>query len=551
MLRILQDEGFDICMRELTRVRSKHRWLLRVPTEVRNKKTQPIIAPPPQSVENAGSEEDVAAGDNSGGIAIGPDAGVVGTSMAVELDPAEQAWREERKRAMAIESAEKWATKKRRRRTRVWGGMPADPPGPPRFPSETTLEDSKTILGLDPDLYKDFRQRFQVICEGAGVIKKTIAGPEKWEAVKEQLVREMPHLRSLLWDKEGMDSKKLAIDVICCDVTKRMRIIGKKMTLAQAKNVLGLNPEEAREVLFAFYRILVADKFTGKLEVGEEHWNQLMRNWVEGSELLQRVLASEDAGHSREERIKAKNVLARDVRKRYRDDLIKGRLDRAPPARSASAGSGSEQAAEPEIMDDGGFSDTDSPQVAQLSSGRSPGTQRGHRAPEHAHTQARLLPSAVMAAQPDLSSIDPGLGSSMLLATEGQPSYVGQQQQPYAQQYRPLQPAPVYHQPSATPTSTIAIYFRLQPGSTITAIPPMWISTLSSRSVEELRNAAVTKFPGALCLAIEGLVKDGKGGEVPLQIDGDAELEAYLAHVQDTQGTPSFSVQLVRGWNTG
>lgn len=139
----------------------------------------------------------------------------------------------------------------------------------------------------------------------------------------------------------------------------------------------------------------------------------------------------------------------------------------------------------------------------------------------------------------------------MLLATEGQPSYVGQQQQPYAQQYRPLQPAPVYHQPSATPTSTIAIYFRLQPGSTITAIPPMWISTLSSRSVEELRNAAVTKFPGALCLAIEGLVKDGKGGEVPLQIDGDAELEAYLAHVQDTQGTPSFSVQLVRGWNTG
>lgn len=77
----------------------------------------------------------------------------------------------------------------------------------------------------------------------------------------------------------------------------------------------------------------------------------------------------------------------------------------------------------------------------------------------------------------------------------------------------------------------------------------MWISTLGSRSVEELRTAAVAKFPGAVCLAIEGLVKDGKGGEVPLQIHGDAELEAYLAHVQEMQGAPSFSVQLVRGWN--
>ena len=72
---------------------------------------------------------------------------------------------------------------------------------------------------------------------------------------------------------------------------------------------------------------------------------------------------------------------------------------------------------------------------------------------------------------------------------------------------------------------------------------------MSSRSVEELRGAAVIKFPGHVCLGVEGLVRDGKGGEVPLQIHGDAELEAYLAHIQEAQGAPTFSVHLVRAWD--
>jgi hypothetical protein len=56
----------------------------------------------------------------------------------------------------------------------------------------------------------------------------------------------------------------------------------------------------------------------------------------------------------------------------------------------------------------------------------------------------------------------------------------------------------------------------------------------------------VDKFPGALCARVEGIVKDGKGGELPLQIQDDEELGAYLAHLQG--GTPTFSVQLV--WKT-
>ena len=77
------------------------------------------------------------------------------------------------------------ATRKRRRRTRGWAGLPADPPGPPRFPSETTIDESKAFLSLDNRLYRDIRSRFQRICEEADIIKKTIAGPERWEGPKD------------------------------------------------------------------------------------------------------------------------------------------------------------------------------------------------------------------------------------------------------------------------------------------------------------------------------------------------------------------------------
>ena len=66
---------------------------------------------------------------------------------------------------------------------------------------------------------------------------------------------------------------------------------------------------------------------------------------------------------------------------------------------------------------------------------------------------------------------------------------------------------------------------------------------MASQSIQELRQAAVTKFPGAMCVRIEGIIKDAKGNELPLQIQGDDELGAYFAHMQG--GSPTFSVQLV------
>jgi len=216
------------------------------------------------------------------------------------------------------------ATRKRRRRTRGWAGLPADPPGPPRFPSETTIDESKAFLSLDNRLYRDIRSRFQRICEEADIIKKTIAGPERWEAAKDRLIQESQHLQSVFWgNEENQEAKKLALDVVCSDVTKRMRTLERRMTIAEAKNSLGVNPEESRQLRNAFYQVLKGDHFTSKLEAGEEHWKELKAQWINGSELLQNLLAPGDADPQHQEKVKAMEVLCRDVMKRLRDDQTK------------------------------------------------------------------------------------------------------------------------------------------------------------------------------------------------------------------------------------
>jgi hypothetical protein len=56
----------------------------------------------------------------------------------------------------------------------------------------------------------------------------------------------------------------------------------------------------------------------------------------------------------------------------------------------------------------------------------------------------------------------------------------------------------------------------------------------------------VQKCPGAVCSSIEGIIKDGNGGELPLPVSDEAELETYLQHVQGN-GAPMFNVRLVNG----
>ena len=226
---------------------------------------------------------------------------------------------------MQIESDERWAARKRRRRTRGWAGLPADPPGPPRFPSETTLDESKAFLSLDNTLYRQARDQFQAICEHESVLKKTDAGPEKWQKTKDRLISENPHLQHIFWNDQThkVEQKALALDVICTDVTKRMRTLERRMTIAEAKNVIAINPEESRQVRNAFYALLVADEFTSKLETGDEHWNELKSRWIADSPILQRILAPGASDPQHQVKVRAIEVLCRDVMKRLRDDQAK------------------------------------------------------------------------------------------------------------------------------------------------------------------------------------------------------------------------------------
>lgn len=560
MLRTLNDEGYDIKERELMRVRAKNRWLLRVPNGMKGKKRdsdQDVIN---QLQAALYPEAQIAEAEEEDPVEEMPMPEVPRSTRgdSPPLSPEVMRKRQERLAKLQAESAERWATRKRRRRTRGWAGLPADPPGPPRFPSETTIDESKTFLSLDNRLYRDIRSRFQRICEETGIIKKTIAGPERWEAAKDRLIQESEHLQSVFWGNEdNIDAKKLALDVVCSDVTKRMRTLERRMTIAEAKNSLGVNPEESRQLRNAFYQVLKADHFTSKLEAGEDHWKELKARWIEGNELLQSILAPGDADPQHQEKVKAMEVLCRDVMKRLRDDQTK-----RDPTRKKKFDS-TFTAPEGDDMNPFGTEEPENafqsePDPSLINAAALAQTQiQNQMVPDHSRTPSRSHSSmGSIQQQPqtrqtqmqppglldhNMSQIDP----SLLIAANdlsrgnqyGDMPYTDQQ---YAQAAQAAFPT--------SPTS-FAIYFRLHPASDVQSNARLWVSSLSSISVDELRQLAVMKFPGTLVFRIEGVIKQSNEHEMTLPIDQDEELEAYLAAISGVK--PIFSVQLVLPWKNG
>ncbi|KAL1642677.1 hypothetical protein SLS61_009611 [Didymella pomorum] len=361
MVDTLQDEGYQINDRELIRLRLRLKLLLResVPRPRRRQtshrgtqkeskskkaKTLPgkglitqlgnaILADSSGSSESSEDEEatySTIAGENAEDIRSAQPA-----PESPSLDPEESLRRQLRQDQLQRESDEKWRTRKRRRRTRGWAGLPADTPGePPRFPSETTIDEAKAYLALDNSMYRRVRERFQEICEGEGVIKKTAAGPEKWTQLVQRLIQEDAHLVSVFQQepevfKQNNDAlfrpkgqRALSIDVICMDVTKRLRTMETRMTLADAKNALGLNPEQTRQVRAAYIAKLKTAHFSNKYEAGEEQWAQLKTAWVNESEHLTRALAQEEADPGYARKLRAVEVIARDVMKRQQQDKL-------------------------------------------------------------------------------------------------------------------------------------------------------------------------------------------------------------------------------------
>ncbi|KAH7065525.1 hypothetical protein B0J12DRAFT_560291 [Macrophomina phaseolina] len=508
MLQILNDEGFEIKERELMRVRAKNRWLLRVPNGMKGATTTAAIAQTAETYTEAFEEASTMPVVSP----HTPDPALRDSSPGV--DPETLRKRKERMEKLQQESDERWRSRKRRRRMRGYAGLPADPAGPPRFPSETTIDESKAYLNLDNDMYRQLRDQFQTICEEEGVIKKTIAGPDRWQQVKDRLIAENDYLQKQ-FAEDPVDKpdgqKALSLDVICTDVTKRMRTMERRMTIAEAKNIIGVNPEESRQIRGAFYDILQADHITSKLETGDERWQELKERWIADSAILQRILAPGDADPQHQQRLKALEVLCRDVMKRLRDDQTK-----RDPSRKKHVNTGPGPGPAP-------------PRAMQTPARRS---QSAHASPVKSTPAgyAPTTPTPTTSAAPNVTSAtDLQIDPSLLLAAN---DLAGQDQESaiYTQ---------AYPDPSPTP---IPVYFRLHPHSQIQSDPRLWLGALTSGTMEELRALATRAHPGSSVVRIEGVVKGQDFKEVNYPIDDNEELGGYLAHM--SAGKVTFAVQL-------
>ena len=651
MVEILVGEGFEVGEREVARIRHKNGWQLRATGCMSTAATPGLPTPGRQWAHPL---EAGAAGDGTGvedhvgdGARLGAQGGHEDQSNhwnygAAGLEPAEaqlqqesldamrEAHREHRKRQLEAESDEKWLTKKRRRRILGYGHLPADPPGmPPRFPSETSLTEAKAILQLDKAAYLLLRENFYNMLIAENVSKKTLIAPEKWEGLKDQLVRESMHLRAMMWDPADMDKKRLAIEIICNDVTKRVRDERRKITLMDAKTLAGLNPDESKKAIAALYNILVEENFTSKLVDGVEQFEALKQRWIAGLEPLRRIAAEDPSDPEHARRVKAVNRLANDATRRYRLDYT--RMGRVPPvirpqpppvkkSRAKPKPKPAEPAAATTAEDGGGMDDEAAPALdspaaepemepeeaiatvvtatvtpagpaatvtpaapaapvgppTSLSQPRKRGRPAGSRNKPKTlpHVDARLvlvdLDQPQEGQQPTPAAPSPVVGEQQAQeyasAQPQQPRVPSQNPRRRRQQPQPQpqpQPLPQYqaqtqaqsrHQVEeplqAPPASSggLAAFFRLHTTSTMMfpGVQKQWIAALRARTMAEVRSAALQKTPGGLCYKIEGMVKDGQGGELPLPVSDEGELETYLQHV-DGSGAPTFCVRIVPG----
>lgn len=572
MYRVLNEElGFEINERELMRTRTKLGMLMRVPNGTKNtfegigkRGFQNISTDTDEQLQNlygnftqADFEADsihqlVSAQVDQSSNASNPAKrtktsmpqpnplvvsriGLPGMSArprapTPELEPEVIAKRAERLKQKQEQSEVLWAQKKRRRRTRDRAGLPADPPCAPRFPSETTIDEAKQFLHLDDNLYQQMRKDFTNICNELGIVKKTLAGQEGWKAAKDRLIHESPHLHHycLLQPAPGGEGRELlAVDIICSDVTKRIRTLEKKMTIAEAKNAIGINPEESRQIRRAFYDILKADHFTSKLEAGEEHWKELKEKWVAGLPVLQEVLAPGDADPQHGLKVKAIEILCRDVMKRLRDDQAKRDPNRKQAAKESGPGTNTKTKTR-----SGPFTNTST----KIDSGMS------------------ALASRALATEPNISlgQHSPGINS---LATHALDS--GGNIAPHTVQQDTFADFQIDPELLANPTGPslginpptheqIPIYFRLSPQSPIQVNPKLWLATISRSSIKDLEALALARHPVPAAMKvskIEGVIAREGENEIPFQLDSDDEVGAYLMYLDSLQGAKAtFSV---------
>jgi hypothetical protein len=330
----MQDEGFDISELRIGRFRRKHGFVLRnerdfaEPTARQNNwnDTAPVASTAPDSHQTHGvfNTVDDFSGlqhQHAGMLSAGDLAyqAVSGQHLAAPMIAPVVA--RKRTQDSLEQSDELLQTRKRRRLLRGTGPLPADAPGmPPRYKSETSLNECKAYLQLDNERYQTLRQQFTEICSDMEIIKKTKCEVGQWEASKDRLIRENLHLNAIMHIPHPNPNEVAnALEVLCADVTKRMRVSNTRISIRDANNGLSINPAESKHIRHLFYDLLDQDGYTTKIEYGHERWEELFQVWLTKSDILTRIQQQGiDA-----QKLKCLKVLTRDAQKRLCDYRIK------------------------------------------------------------------------------------------------------------------------------------------------------------------------------------------------------------------------------------
>ena len=540
MVAILNAEGFEVTERQLSKIRHQHGLWIRD-----NRKRQHVE-----------SELDDGEGEHEGETPAGEkrprnadeDSGV----------PAEViAKRRERHARLMEESEGRLKSRTRRRRTRGWAGLPADEATEPRFPSELTLAEAIEDLDLDRGRYREVRRAFEDICHTTNLVKKTICGPERWAEAKDILISRFTELQAIFWGPDApylnQTRKPMALDVVCMDVTKRLRTAGNYMTIAEAKNTLGLTPQEAREARDEFDTILKADFFTGKLESTKEHWEELKSNWVKGNTRLRMAMALGDQDAAFDSKSRAIEAIARDVQKRNRDkqtrQVFPRESDTAEKPAQPTTDARVKKPAKPLRATTTKTNDKAMPRGQKYDSARKAGMDLLSQVntldidgPETPNPIATLASQALASAPSQTANrdysgmqIDPSLLQAASLPNN---SLSDLDQDLFSQMQQAVLPEPTQK----------SVYFRLSPNSVqrFPSASKIWLDTLSveDADLESLRTLALrgSGLVGVGIQTVEGLAPRESGEK--WAIDEDDELEAYLAMVGN--GKATFVLEVVQ-----
>lgn len=507
-MQILTQEGYELTDRALSKIRKENEWTLRSTNGMK-----------PQTVAPA-----------EGPLAKEEAFQVLGFSAEVV---------EKRKlhlEKLQADSDERLKNKTRRVRTVGWAGLGPDPPMEPRYPSELTITQCKEQLRLSQESYISMRNEFQTISQTNGLTKKTLAGTEKWQAIKQGLVERCSFLQEALSADgghvvdEGLKKRRMALDIICSDVLKRIRTSSNRVTIPDAKTAIGINPAQGSEIRKQFYQILLADHFTSKMEAGPEHWNKLKERLITESTILQEILVSDgsDAAKAKQDqKKKALEVLCRDVMKRLRDDQTKF-------TNGLRANSGTSHSDESALVTNGRRSPDD-----QLSSSNEPalGDEQSFPGPLLDHDEYPYTTEYGTAESPSQGNPSPRISHQNYNDMEIDPTLIrmGPDGEQAMSTYHP------HHSIHASPPHpaglTINAWFRVSDTSPQRLESRLWLNALPNPpTIDGIHAIAFSRYAtmGVQVVKIEAHTKYLNS----MTIDRDDELAVFLENAQGE--TPTF-----------